>query len=85
MVTTHFFTSRRDGSSNWTSSRVSSSIERRPRAPVSRARALSAMEVSDSSAKTSSIPSNWKKRANCLTSALRGSVRIVTRSSLDNW
>ena len=32
-VTTHFCTSRRDGSSNWTSSSVSSMIERSPRAP----------------------------------------------------
>ena len=44
LVTTHFFTSRREGSSNWTSSRVSSRIERRPRAPVSRSIALSAIE-----------------------------------------
>ena len=44
-VTTHFLTSRREGSSNCTSSRISSMIERRPRAPVSRSSALSAIEV----------------------------------------
>ena len=31
------------------------------------------------------MPSNWKKRWNCLTSALRGSVRIVIRSSRVSW
>src|SRR5215208_2029453 len=85
LVTTHFLTSRREGSSNWTSSRVSSRIERRPRAPVSRRIALSAIECSESSAKTSSIPSKEKNFWNCLTSALRGSVRIVTRSSRCSW
>ena len=44
-VTTHFLTSRREGSSNWTSSSTSSMIERRPRAPVSRSSALSATEL----------------------------------------
>ena len=56
-------------------------IERRPRAPVSRSSAFSATATSASSEKTSSIPSKEKKRWNCLTSALRGSVRIATRSS----
>ena len=74
LVTTHFFTSRREGSSNCTSSRISSMIERRPRAPVSRSRPFSATAVSESSENTSSIPSKEKKRWNCLTSALRGSV-----------
>ena len=60
-------------------------IDRSPRAPVSRASAFSAMEISASSEKTSSMPSNWKKRWNCLTSALRGSVRIVMRSSRESW
>ena len=60
-------------------------IERRPRAPVSRSSALSATEVSESSEKTSSMPSKEKKRWNCLTSALRGSVRIVMRSSRESW
>jgi hypothetical protein len=52
-VTTHFLTSRREGSSNWTSCSVSSIIERSPRAPVSRSIALSAMASSESGAKTS--------------------------------
>src|ERR1700760_3469232 len=64
LVTTHLVTSRREGSSNWTSSRVSSRIERRPRAPVSRSRALSAIASRLSSAKTSSMSSNSKKRWN---------------------
>ena len=55
-------------------------IERRPRAPVSRSSAFSAIATSASSEKTSSMPSKEKKRWNCLTSALRGSVRIATRS-----
>ena len=60
-------------------------IERRPRAPVSRSSAFSAIATSASSEKTSSIPSKQKKRWNCLTSALRGSVRIATRSSCVSW
>ena len=60
-------------------------IDRRPRAPVSRSSALSATDSSASSEKTSSIPSKLKKRWNCLTSALRGSVRIVMRSSRESW
>jgi len=40
-------------------------IERSPRAPVSRSSAFSAIEFSESSAKTSSIPSKEKKRWNC--------------------
>ena len=54
-VITHFVTSRRDGSSNITSSSAASMIERRPRAPVSRSSALSAISHSASSVKTSSI------------------------------
>jgi len=42
-------------------------IERRPRAPVSRSRPFSATAPSESSAKTSSMPSKEKKRWNCLT------------------
>ena len=71
LVTTHLETSRREGSSNWTSSSVSSRIERRPRAPVSRSSALSAIAPSESSWKLSSISSNSKKRWNWLISALR--------------
>ncbi len=56
-------------------------IERRPRAPVSRSIALSAIASSESGAKTSSMSSNSKRRWNCLVSAFRGSVRIVIRSS----
>jgi len=85
LVTTHFLTSRREGSSNCTSSRISSMIERSPRAPVSRSSARSAIDASASSEKTSSIESKEKKRWNCLTSALRGSVRISMRSSRESW
>ena len=60
-------------------------IERRPRAPVSRSSARSATARSASWEKTSSIPSKLKKRWNCLTIALRGSVRIVIRSSRESW
>ena len=60
-------------------------IDRSPRAPVSRMRALSATDTIASSEKTSSMPSNWKKRWNCFTSALRGSVRIRIRSSRLSW
>ena len=84
-VTTHLETSRREGSSNWTSISVSSRIERRPRAPVSRSSALSAIAPSESSWKLSSISSNSKKRWNWRVSALRGSVRIVIRSSRVSW
>ena len=54
-VITHLETSLRDGSSNITSSSAFSMIERRPRAPVSRSSALSAISQSASSVKTSSI------------------------------
>src|SRR4029078_12259756 len=40
LVTTHFLTSRREGSSNCTSRRISSMIERRPPETVSRSRGL---------------------------------------------
>ena len=60
-------------------------IDRSPRAPVSRSSALSAIDPSESSEKTSSIPSKLKNRWNCLTSALRGSVRIWIRSSRESW
>ena len=87
LVTTHLVTSPRDGSSNCTSSRISSRIERSPRAPVSRSSARSAIEPSASSAKCSSMPSKLKKRWNCLTSALRGSLQdadqVVARELVD--
>src|SRR5262249_12621837 len=54
-VITHFVTSRRDGSSNITSRSAPSMIDRRPRAPVSRARAWSAISHIASSVKTSSM------------------------------
>src|SRR5688572_6117013 len=56
-VITHLETSRRDGSSNITSSSAPSMIERRPRAPVSRSSALSPISHSASSVKTSSTVS----------------------------
>ena len=84
-VTTHLRTSSRDGSSNITSSRAASMIDRRPRAPVSRSSARSAMACSDSSLNTSSASSYEKNRRYCLVSALRGSVRMVTRSSRVSW
>ena len=56
-VITHFDTSRLEGSSNITSSSAPSMIDRRPRAPVSRSSARSAISQSASSVKTSSIVS----------------------------
>src|SRR5205823_5168449 len=56
-VITHFVTSVRDGSSNMTSRRACSMIERSPRAPVSRASAWSEISQSASSMKTSSMSS----------------------------
>ena len=55
LVITHLETSLREGSSNMTSSRSSPTIERRPRAPVLRSSALSAISQSASSVKMSSI------------------------------
>ena len=54
-VIAHLTTSLRDGSSNMTSSSAPSMIDRRPRAPVSRASALSEISQSASSVKTSSM------------------------------
>ena len=56
-VITHLETSLRDGSSNMTSRSAFSMIERRPRAPVSRASALSAISQRASSRNSSSIES----------------------------
>jgi hypothetical protein len=61
-VIAHLVTSLRDGSSNITSKRALSIIDRSPRAPVSRSSALSAISQSASSVKTSSIESYAKKR-----------------------
>ena len=55
-------------------------IDRNPRAPVSRARAFSAISQSASSVKTSSMLSYAKKRWYWRVSAFLGSVRIWTRS-----
>ena len=56
-LTTHFFTSPREGISYITSSSVSSRTVRRPRAPVLWLIASSAQASSASSVKTSSTPS----------------------------
>ncbi len=47
-------------------------IERRPRAPVSRSIALSAIASSESGAKTSSMSSKSKRRSNCLVERVLG-------------
>ncbi len=56
-------------------------IARRPRAPVPRSIALSAIASMASSVNSSSTPSSSKSFWYCLTSALRGSVRIWTSAS----
>src|SRR5450830_1015513 len=74
-------TSSRLGISNMTCWRTSSMIARRPRAPVPRSSAWSAIAAIASSLNSSSTPSIWNMRWYCLTSALRGSVRMRTRAS----
>ena len=54
-VMAHLTTSLRDGSSNMTSRSAASMIDRNPRAPVSRSKALSEISQSASSVKTSSM------------------------------
>ena len=56
-------------------------MARRPRAPVPRSMALSAMAAMAPSVNSSSTPSSSKSFWYCLTSALRGSVRIWTSAS----
>ena len=56
-------------------------IARRPRAPVPRTIARSAMASMASAVNSSSTPSSSKSFWYCLTSALRGSVRIWTSAS----
>ena len=56
-------------------------IARRPRAPVPRSIALSAIASMASSVNSSSTSSSSKSFWYCLTSALRGSVRIWTRAA----
>ena len=56
-------------------------IARRPRAPVPRSSALSAIASTASSVNSSSTSSSSKSFWYCLTSALRGSVRIWTSAS----
>ena len=56
-------------------------MARSPRAPVPRSMALSAMAAMASSVNSSSTPSSSKSFWYCLTSALRGSVRIWTSAS----
>ena len=59
-------------------------IARRPRAPVPRRMAWSATASSASSVNSSSTPSISNSLRYCLTSALRGSVRILTSASLSS-
>ena len=69
-VTTTRATSSRDGTSYITWSRTSSMMARRPRAPVPRRIAWSAIASRASSVNSSSTPSSSKSRWYCLTSAL---------------
>src|SRR5690606_17671791 len=80
-VMTTLTTSSREGTSNITGCSASSRIARRPRAPVSRSVARSALAPSALRAKSSSTPSSANIFCYCLTSALRGSVRIVMSAS----
>ncbi len=61
--------------------RAFSRMERRPRAPVLRARALRAMALSAAGRTSSSAPSIDSSLENCLTTALRGWVRMSTSAS----
>ena len=72
---------RGTGTSYITWRRTSSMIARRPRAPVPRSIAWSAIASMASSVNSSSTPSISKSFWYCLTSALRGSVRIWTSAS----
>src|SRR5699024_3709665 len=80
-VMTTLTTSSHEGTSNMTSCRDSSRIARRPRAPVSRSIARSAMASRALRSKSSSTPSRANIFSNCFTRALRGSVRIVISAS----
>src|SRR5271166_4054115 len=71
----------RSGSSNMMSSMISSTIDRRPRAPVSLALAILAISRRASLVNSTSAPSMSKKRLYCLTRAFLGSVMIWTRAS----
>ena len=64
------------GNSNMRSSRVCSSIERKPRAPVLRASAFFAMALSACGLASSSTPSMLNSFWYCLIRAFLGSVRI---------
>src|SRR5262245_21351763 len=79
---THLLTSAREGSSYIVLSRTSSMIARRPRAPVARRIAWSAIALNESSVNSSSTPSNSKNLRYCLTSAFFGLVRMSTNASL---
>ena len=80
-LTTTSSTLSMPGRSNIVSSRMSSRIERRPRAPVLRAMARLAIALSASSVKVSCASSSSNRRWYCLTSAFLGSVRMVTSAS----
>src|SRR5690606_15957080 len=82
LVMMHRLTSLTEGSSYITSRRISSTIERNPRAPVFRSIALWAMSRSASSSNSNSTPSSSKIFLYCLTSAFFGSMRIRTRASM---
>jgi hypothetical protein len=68
-----------------TGSRTSSTIDRSPRAPVSRAIALSAMARRALSSKVRVTPSISNSRWYWRTSEFFGSVRIRTRASESRW
>ena len=56
-------------------------IERRPRAPVPRSKAWSAISSNASGSNSSSTPSRLKSRWYCLTKAFLGSVSTATRAA----
>ena len=79
--TTTSFTVSKPGSSNIVSNKISSRIERRPRAPVLRSIARFAIALRASSVNLSSVSSSSNRRWYCFTSAFFGCVRIVTNAS----
>mmetsp|Transcript_42319 Transcript_42319/g.99336 ORF Transcript_42319/g.99336 Transcript_42319/m.99336 type:complete len:220 (-) Transcript_42319:6516-7175(-) len=81
---TTFSTPSSAGRSNMVSIRACSMMERKPRAPVLRARALRAMAASAGLRISSSTPSISNSCWYCLTSAFLGSVRIWTSASSVN-
>ena len=80
-VTTHLAMSPWLGMSYITESSTSSMIARRPRAPVPRLMAWSAIDSRASAVNSRSTPSSSNSRAYCFTSAFLGSVRIRISAS----